>query len=94
MSALGVPNAWNRREKLERDEPAEPEVFGLVDHTHATGAELGDDAIVRDRLADHQGVTRTESYTWAALAPSSRDTPARHDAAIRPHSHLRYLNTR
>ena len=34
--------------------------------------DLGDDAIVRDGLADHQGLTRPECYTLPA-APSSRD---------------------
>ena len=47
-----------RREELERHEAAKPEVLGLVDHTHPAGADLGDDAIVRDGLADHQGFTR------------------------------------
>ena len=54
-----------RREELERHEAAKPEVLGLVDHTHAAGADLGDDAIVGDCLADHQGVTRPECYTCA-----------------------------
>jgi hypothetical protein len=30
------------------------EVFGFVDHTHPSIAELRDDAIVRDGLADHR----------------------------------------
>src|SRR5207302_10704640 len=34
-------------------EPAEREVFGLVDDSHAATAELLDDAVVRDGLADH-----------------------------------------
>ena len=28
-------------------------VLGLIDHTHAAAAELLDDAVVRDNLADH-----------------------------------------
>ena len=31
----------------------ESSVFGLVDHAHPTAAELLDDAVVRDGLADH-----------------------------------------
>jgi hypothetical protein len=47
-----------RREELERHEAAKPEVLGLVDHTHPASADLGDDAIVRDDLADRQDLTR------------------------------------
>ena len=32
---------------------AQLEVFGLADHTHPAAPELGDDAIVRDGLANH-----------------------------------------
>ena len=39
--------------KLQSDETSERSVFGLVDHTHATTAQLPDDAIVRNGLADH-----------------------------------------
>ena len=52
-----------RREELERHEAAKPEVLGLVDHTHPASADLGDDAIVRDGLADHQDLMRAQSYT-------------------------------
>ena len=40
-------------QELERDKAARRGVFGLVDHAHAAAAELFDDAVVRDRLADH-----------------------------------------
>ena len=40
-------------EKLERDKAAELGVLGLVNHTHAAAAELLDDAVVGDGLADH-----------------------------------------
>ena len=33
------------RQKLERDGPAEPGVFGLVDDTHPAVAEFGHDAV-------------------------------------------------
>ena len=41
-------------QKLESDEAAEFGVLGLVDHTHPAAAELLDDAVVRDGLADHR----------------------------------------
>ena len=41
------------REKLEGHEAVEAGVLGFVNHTHAPAAELLDDAIVRDGLADH-----------------------------------------
>jgi hypothetical protein len=31
----------------------QPRVFGFVNHTHPTAAQFGDNAIVRDGLADH-----------------------------------------
>ena len=44
--------AW--RQELERDHPAEASVLGTVYHSHAAGAEFGDDAKMRDGLADHE----------------------------------------
>jgi hypothetical protein len=40
-------------QKLESDKAMEPGVFRLVDHTHPTAAQLLDNAVVRDGLADH-----------------------------------------
>jgi hypothetical protein len=41
------------REKFESDEASKLGVFGFIDNTHTTAAELLHDAVVRDRLADH-----------------------------------------
>ena len=41
------------RQELQRDVPPEPRVLGLIDDAHAAGAELADDAVVLDLLADH-----------------------------------------
>ena len=41
------------RQELQRDKAAKFDVLGLVDHTHPAAAELLDDAVVRDGLADH-----------------------------------------
>ena len=41
------------REDLQRDEPVQVEVLGLVDDPHSAFAELLDDAIVAERPADH-----------------------------------------
>ena len=40
-------------QELQGDEAAELGVLGLVDDAHAAAAELFDDAVVRDGLADH-----------------------------------------
>ena len=40
-------------QKLEGDKAAELDVLGFVDHTHPAAAELLDNAVVRDGLADH-----------------------------------------
>ena len=42
-------------QELEGDEAVQPSVLGLVDDTHAAAAQLLDDAVVGDGLADHQG---------------------------------------
>ena len=49
---LGIAGDFVGQE-LEGDETAQPRVFGLVDHTHPAAAELPDNAVVRDGLADH-----------------------------------------
>ena len=41
-----------RGQQLESHLPAEASVFGTVDHAHAAAAELFDDAVVRQDLAD------------------------------------------
>jgi len=40
-------------QELQRHETAQANVFSLLDHSHTTAAELLDDAVVRDGLADH-----------------------------------------
>ena len=45
---------WNRSMACASlDEAAELDVLGFVDHAHATAAELLNDAVVRDCLANH-----------------------------------------
>ncbi len=44
-----------RRQKLQRDSALEFEILGLVDHPHAASAEFGEDLVVADRAADHDG---------------------------------------
>ncbi len=41
-------------QEFQSDETVQAGVFGLVDHTHAAAAELFDNAVVRDGLADHR----------------------------------------
>ena len=41
-------------QELQRDQAMQPRVFGLVDHAHPAAAELFDDAVMRDGLADHK----------------------------------------
>ena len=39
-------------QKLQSDKPVQGYVFSLVDNTHPTAAQLFDDAVMRDGLAD------------------------------------------
>ena len=41
------------RQELEGDETMQPRVFSFVDDAHPAAAQLLDDAVVRDGLADH-----------------------------------------
>jgi hypothetical protein len=45
------------REEFQGDEATEIGVLGFVDNTHPAAAQLLDDAVVRDGLADHYYVT-------------------------------------
>jgi hypothetical protein len=40
-------------QKLQGDEAMKAEVLSLIDHPHPATTELLDNAVVRDRLADH-----------------------------------------
>ena len=44
------------RQKLERDHPPQLGVFGLVNHTHPAAAQLFDDPVMRESMADHPGL--------------------------------------
>ena len=50
VSAAG--SSASSGKKLQRDEALQPRVLGLIDHAHSAAAELLEDAVVRDRLAD------------------------------------------
>ena len=41
-------------QELQGDEAVQTSVLGLVHYAHAAAAELFDDAVVRDGLADHE----------------------------------------
>src|SRR6202035_5819490 len=41
-------------QELESNEAVEPRIFSFINDTHAAAAELLNDSIVRDRLADHE----------------------------------------
>jgi len=52
----------------------QPSVLGLVDDTHPSTAELLDDAVVRDGLADHR---RRSLRLWTRQVNESRGVGAR-----------------
>ena len=43
------------RQELERDMAAQVDVLGFVDNAHPSAAQLREDTVVRDGLADHSG---------------------------------------
>ena len=45
------------KQELERNRPLQARVFGLIDHPHTALAQLLQDAVVRDGLADQAGET-------------------------------------
>jgi hypothetical protein len=49
---LGIAGNFLGKE-FESDEAMKPGVFGFVDHTHATTAQLLENAVVRNRRAYH-----------------------------------------
>src|SRR5207302_9098090 len=58
------------RQKLQRHKTTELGVLGLVDQTHPAAAEPLDDAIMRDGLADHGGMTHERRVVRRANAGS------------------------
>ncbi len=53
-----------RSKELQRDRALELGVFGLVHHTHPTPADFGEDLVVADRAADHDGQIVALPDTW------------------------------
>jgi hypothetical protein len=49
-------------QELQGNMPVQPDVFSLIHHSHASTTELGDDAVVRDGLADQKLVKCRMSY--------------------------------
>jgi hypothetical protein len=48
-------------EELQRHSTAEVPVLGLVDHPHASPSQLGEDAVVRNNLANHGNPSVSEA---------------------------------
>src|SRR5207247_10586354 len=51
------------RQKLQCNMPPEVEVLRRIDHTHATAAQLPQDAVVGNRLTNHQPTT-PRNFRW------------------------------
>jgi hypothetical protein len=47
-------NRYETKQELEGDKAAQPGVFGLIYDTHPAAAQLFDDPVVRDGLANHE----------------------------------------
>ncbi len=70
LECLRVP-AELLRQELQRHAAAELQILGFVDDTHAAAAELPEDTVVRDRLADQDG-PRFATNSFCRRTASSR----------------------
>src|SRR5579862_408355 len=61
------------RQELEGNKAMQAGVLGLVDHTHSAAAQFLDDAVMRDRLADH-GATPCYAGRWGKSTKASELT--------------------
>ena len=68
-----LPAHHRVRQELQRDLPAEVQVLRLVHHPHPAAPQLGEDAVVRDRLADHVSSSWPERAVTTPGGP--RDGP-------------------
>ena len=60
-------------QEFQGDKSVESRVLGLVDHTHPTAAQLRDDAVMRDGLADHaKGSNKSANRRAAAGGKSTK----------------------
>src|SRR5271165_1520906 len=70
---LGI-SGYVIRQKFQRNESVQGEVFGFVDDTHASAAEFLENAVMRDDLVDHE---ETSVLGVSRLASSSRTRRSR-----------------
>ena len=87
---LGIPGNFIGQE-LECDKAMQPRVFGFVNHTHSAAAQLGDNAIVRNGLADH-GLA---NLNLAIVSAQNTEIPRRHvrgggEASQREEGYIRH----
>ena len=71
------------RQELQGDEAMEASVLGLVNHTHPAAAELLDDAVVRDGLADHCG----NAMACGQVSQCTGSLPERRKESLRKSGH-------
>src|SRR5713101_4368211 len=78
-------------QKLQGHKSVEGHVLGLVDHAHAAAAQLLDDPVVRDGLADHQtGAALRSPHLTDAAAASQRTGSAQPIALNSEHPVIGY----
>jgi hypothetical protein len=66
-------------QELKSDETVQARVLGLVNHSHAAAAQLFEDAIVRDGLADH-----CEMLGFRAASSYGHGIPLVNECALKP----------
>src|SRR6266852_9300390 len=65
------------RQKLQCNEAVKPSVLGLVNDSHASAAELLDDAVMRDDLSNHSFSPRCAEILRAAMGQVKPIRPRR-----------------
>jgi hypothetical protein len=70
------------RQKLKGDNAAQIGIFGFVDDAHATSAQLFEDAVMGNRLADHSLLNGTLLEIGKSMKGATREAQRRREIQV------------